>query len=114
MSSLLHKYTFVILVCFLTIGVYGQEKVTKTPNFPKKTTFPDAISKKAEKDSKMPIHNPDYALDEQIKHALIDDTPKVMPIFKPYLSLELKPAPKVSFADLKTVKEIKKNVKKGN
>lgn len=107
MTSSLHKYSVFILACILSIGIYGQEKVTETPN------FPEVAAKKADKYSKMPIHNPDYALDEQIKHTLIDDTPKVMPIFKPYLSLDFKSDSKFSFADLKTVEEIKKRIKKG-
>ena len=107
MSSSLHKYSIFILACMLSIGIYGQEKVTGTPD------FPEVTAKKADKYSKMPVQNPNYALDKQIKHSLIDDTPKVMPIFKPYLSLDFKSESKFSFADLKTVEEIKKRLKKG-
>lgn len=103
MNSPKNKYLLSILVCSLTIGIYGQEKVTEEAFFSNK--------KSSSEKSTMSIYKPNYKLDDQIKNTLINDTDPIMPIYKPYLSLEFKSKNSLAKVNLKTLKEIKENLK---
>ncbi|MHA7056741.1 hypothetical protein ACWGOQ_0005940 [Aquimarina sp. M1] len=88
MNSLHTIYPF-ILTCFLTISIYGQEKVTGQSTFSDKKSFSDVVVTNSLPTSKMAVHDPNFELDKQIKYTLINDTePVIISIYKPYLSLD--------------------------
>lgn len=57
-NSLIQKYLFTILACFLTIGIHRQEKVTEQFTFSNKKSFKDIVVTSSSNTSKTPIHRP--------------------------------------------------------
>ncbi|WP_378179737.1 hypothetical protein [Aquimarina sp. SS2-1] len=105
------RHKLLLLTSFITIGIFGQEKVTEQSSFSNQESFKNVIPVTSP-NSKMPIHNPNYTLDTQINQTLINDTdPKIMPIYKPYLSLNPKTTSSLTTVRLKSIEEIMKDIK---
>ncbi len=117
MNSSIVKYLFLISACFLTIGVHSQKKVTtEKDNFidtQNLTNYNQMPVYTPESRSKMPVHNPNYELDNQINLALIEDTKKEEILISsnlntnPFSSLLINPGQQLSLG------EIAKKLKKG-
>ncbi|MFD2563402.1 hypothetical protein [Aquimarina rubra] len=118
MNASIHKYLFIILTCFLTIGIHGQEKVTEEKNiFIDKQNLTDYNQMPVytpEAKSKMPVHDPNYELDKQINFALINDTKKEEVLITanlntdPFSSLLINPGQQLSLGEIaKKLKEHK-------
>ncbi|MDH7446210.1 hypothetical protein [Aquimarina sp. 2201CG14-23] len=101
MNSSILKYQILVLACLLTICIHGQEKVTKEKN--KNNTI---LSSDQRSDPKnlytMPVYNPNYNLDNQIKFALINDTKEkiLMPIYDPFSSLLINPKRQLTYGEI--------------
>ncbi len=62
MNVSIHKCLFIILACFITIGIHSQEKVTEQSAFSNKKSFKDIIVTSSSQDSKTPIYKPYLSL----------------------------------------------------
>lgn len=103
MDTLFSRYYFFLLLCFITIGVQSQEKVTKEK---KKSTHTSIISdqhQNSEIISNMPIYNLFYDEDKEMNVAfndIISEEQISMPIYDPISSLLINPNKQLTMGEI--------------